>query len=162
MIHTRIGEAAVTPRNATACERSVHHICICAPITAPHNRIAFSSIASNTGARLPGDALITRSTSAVAVCCSSASRCLCQQARILHGDHCLCSELSSSAISFSENGRTSRRNALIQPSKLPSLRSGTHSPVRRSALSSALRAISSSGCSSSASRLVCGRGVHHQ
>ena len=36
---------------------------------------AFSSIASNTGARLPGEALITCNTSAVAVCCSSASRC---------------------------------------------------------------------------------------
>ena len=41
----------------------------------PHSRIAFSSIASNTGVRLPGEALITCNTSAVAVCCSSASRC---------------------------------------------------------------------------------------
>ena len=37
--------------------------------------IAFSSIASNTGVRLPGEALMTCNTSAVAVCCSSASRC---------------------------------------------------------------------------------------
>ena len=44
----------------------------CAP---SQRRIAFSSIASNTGARLPGEALITCNTSAVAVCCSSASRC---------------------------------------------------------------------------------------
>ena len=36
--------------------------------------IAFSRIASNTGSRLPGEALMTCSTSAVAVCCSSASR----------------------------------------------------------------------------------------
>ena len=35
--------------------------------------IAFSSIASNTGARTPGDELMTRNTSAVAACCSSAS-----------------------------------------------------------------------------------------
>ena len=41
---------------------------------APHRRSAFSSIASNTGARSPGEALMTCSTSAVAVCCSSASR----------------------------------------------------------------------------------------
>ena len=45
------------------------------PNAAPHRRIAFSSIASNTGARLPGEALMTCNTSAVAVCCSSASRC---------------------------------------------------------------------------------------
>ena len=37
--------------------------------------IAFSSIASNTGARLPGEALMTCNTSAVAICCSNASRC---------------------------------------------------------------------------------------
>ena len=35
---------------------------------------AFSRIASNTGARSPGDELMTCNTSAVAVCCSSASR----------------------------------------------------------------------------------------
>ncbi len=35
---------------------------------------AFSSIASNTGARSPGEELMTCKTSAVAVCCSSASR----------------------------------------------------------------------------------------
>ncbi len=35
---------------------------------------AFSSIASNTGARSPGEELMTCNTSAVAVCCSSASR----------------------------------------------------------------------------------------
>ena len=37
-------------------------------------RCAFSSIASNTGARSPGEELMTRNTSAVAVCCSRASR----------------------------------------------------------------------------------------
>jgi hypothetical protein len=41
---------------------------------ASHSRIAFSSMASNTGARSPGEELMTPSTSAVAVCCSSASR----------------------------------------------------------------------------------------
>ena len=45
------------------------------PNAASHRRIAFSSIASNTGARSPGEALMTCNTSAVAVCCSSASRC---------------------------------------------------------------------------------------
>ena len=34
----------------------------------------FASIASNTGARSPGEELMTCKTSAVAVCCSKASR----------------------------------------------------------------------------------------
>ena len=41
---------------------------------ASHRRVAFFSIASNTGTRSPGDELITCRTSAVAVCCSRASR----------------------------------------------------------------------------------------
>ena len=40
---------------------------------ASHRLIAFSSIASNTGLRSPGDELMTCNTSAVAVCCSRAS-----------------------------------------------------------------------------------------
>ena len=40
---------------------------------APQRLCAFSSIASNTGARSPGEELMTRNTSAVAVCCSKAS-----------------------------------------------------------------------------------------
>ena len=43
------------------------------PKAASHRRIAFSSIASNTGARSPGELLMTPNTSAVAVCWSSAS-----------------------------------------------------------------------------------------
>src|ERR1700726_159265 len=37
-------------------------------------RVAFSSIAWNTDSKSPGDALMTRSTSEVAVCCSNDSR----------------------------------------------------------------------------------------
>ena len=44
------------------------------PNLASQIRIAFSSIALNTGSRSPGDELMTRNTSAVAVCCSSDSR----------------------------------------------------------------------------------------
>src|SRR5271165_5045592 len=44
-----------------------------APNEASHSRIAFSSMASNTGVRSPADALMTCSTSEVAVCCSRAS-----------------------------------------------------------------------------------------
>jgi len=41
-------------------------------------------------------------------------------------------KFSSSTISLSENARTSVRNALIKPSRAPSLRSGTSSAVRAS------------------------------
>src|SRR5260370_5552138 len=44
------------------------------PNAASHSRVALSSIASNTGASSPGEELMTCNTSAVAVCCSSASR----------------------------------------------------------------------------------------
>jgi hypothetical protein len=36
-------------------------------------RVAFASMVSNTGCRLPGEREITPNTSDVAVCCSSAS-----------------------------------------------------------------------------------------
>ena len=44
------------------------------PILASQMRVAFSSMAWNTGSSSPGDELMTRSTSAVAVCCSSDCR----------------------------------------------------------------------------------------
>jgi len=40
---------------------------------ASHRRVAFASMASNTGCRLPDELEMTLSTSEVAVCCSSAS-----------------------------------------------------------------------------------------
>ena len=43
------------------------------PNFASQMRVAFSSIAWNTGSSSPGDELMTRNTSAVAVCCSSDS-----------------------------------------------------------------------------------------
>src|SRR5215468_3357231 len=43
------------------------------PNLASHKRIAFVSIAWNTGSSSPGELEITPSTSEVAVCCSSAS-----------------------------------------------------------------------------------------
>src|SRR6516164_8216190 len=46
------------------------------PKLAWHSDSAFSSIASNTGARSPGEELMTCNTSAVAVCCSKAPRVL--------------------------------------------------------------------------------------
>ena len=44
------------------------------PNLASQMRVAFASMAWNTGSKSPGDELMTRSTSAVAVCCSSDSR----------------------------------------------------------------------------------------
>src|SRR3954452_25101255 len=46
-----------------------------APRLAPHRLCALFRMLSNTGARSPGEELMTCSTSAVAVCCSSASCC---------------------------------------------------------------------------------------
>jgi hypothetical protein len=43
------------------------------PNLASHRRVAFASVASNTGCNSPGELEMTRSTSEVAVCCSSAS-----------------------------------------------------------------------------------------
>ena len=60
---------------------------------ASQSRIAFSSIASNTGARSPGEELMTCNTSAVAVCCSNASRVSVDQPRILHRNHRLRGEV---------------------------------------------------------------------
>ena len=56
-------------------------------------RVAFSSIAWNTGSKSPGDELMTRSTSDVAVCCSNDLAQFVKQPRILDGDNGLCSEV---------------------------------------------------------------------
>ena len=63
------------------------------PNLASQMRIAFSSMASNTGSRSPGELEMTFSTSLVAVCCSSASvkivgalAQLVEQPRVLDGD----------------------------------------------------------------------------
>jgi signal transduction histidine kinase len=63
---------------------------------------------------LPGDALITPSTSAVAVCCSSASRVSVSRRAFSIAITACAAKLSSSAISFSENGRTSNARLLSE------------------------------------------------
>ena len=69
------------------------------PKLASQMRIAFSSMAWNTGSSSPGELEMTFSTSEVAVCCSSASessRCaaqLVEQPRVLDGDHGLGGEV---------------------------------------------------------------------
>ena len=74
-----------------------------------HRSCAFSSIASNTGVRLPGEALITCNTSAVAVCCSSASRCSVISRAFSIAITAWAAKFSSRAICLSENARTSWR-----------------------------------------------------
>ena len=69
--------------------------------------IAFSSIASNTGARSPGEELMTRNTSAVAVCCSNASRVSVISRAFSIAITACAAKFCSSAICLSVNGRTS-------------------------------------------------------
>ena len=78
-------------------------------MAAPQRLCAFSRIASNTGARSPGEALITCSTSAVAVCCSSASRCSAISRALCIAITAWAAKFSSNAICLSENARTSWR-----------------------------------------------------
>ena len=65
--------SAGTPRSATARKSSPSKVKK-VPKAASQRRIAFSSVASNTGARSPGEELMTCNTSEVAVCCSNDSR----------------------------------------------------------------------------------------
>ena len=73
---------------------------------------------------------MTCNTSAVAVCCSSASRCSLNSRAFSIAITACAAKLSNNAISMSENGRTSCRNALMKPSRAPSFRSGTMSMAR--------------------------------
>ena len=70
---------------------------------------AFSRIASNTGARSPGEELMTCSTSAVAVCCSSASRVSVISRAFSIAMTACAAKFCNSAICLSVNGRTSWR-----------------------------------------------------
>jgi len=88
------------------------------------------NIASNTGARSPGEELMTCNTSAVAVCCSSASRVSVNSRAFSIAITACAAKFCNSAICLSENGRTSRRNAPMIPSNSLSLPSGTVTIVR--------------------------------
>jgi acetoacetyl-CoA synthase len=79
------------------------------PNAASHSRIAFCSMASNTGTRSPGEALMTCSTSAVAVCRSSASRCSASRRTFSMATIAWAAKASTSATWRSVNGRTSWR-----------------------------------------------------
>ena len=73
---------------------------------------------------------MTCKTSAVAVCCSSASRVSVKSRAFSMAMTACAAKFCMSAICLSENGRTSRRYARIAPSNAPSLRSGTTSKER--------------------------------
>ena len=58
------------PRRCASASPSTRQI---SRVVASHSRAALSTTASSTGCRSVGEEAMTRSTSAVAVCCSSAS-----------------------------------------------------------------------------------------
>ena len=83
------------------------------PNAAAHSCIAFSSIASNTGARSPGDELMTPKTSAVAVCCSKASRVSVKSRAFSIAMTACAAKFCNSAMCLSLNGATFRRWAVM-------------------------------------------------
>ena len=70
---------------------------------------ALSSIASKTGARSPGEALMTCNTSAVAVCCSNASRVSVKSRAFSIAITACAAKFCKSAICLSVNDPTSMR-----------------------------------------------------
>ena len=134
MLGPTAGPSPGTP--AAACSPSNVHI---RPLAASHKSSAFSSIASNTGVRSPGEELMTCKISAVAVCCSSASRVSVMSRAFSIAMTACAAKFCSNAICLSANGRTSRRAAEIRPRNASSLRSGTNSTVRMPESSAALR-----------------------
>src|SRR5277367_3249528 len=75
------------------------------PNAASHSRVAFFSIASNTGARSPGEELMTCNTSELAVCCSKASRVSVISRAFSIAMTACPAKFCNSAICLSENGR---------------------------------------------------------
>ena len=110
------------------------------PLSPPQSRIAFSSIASNTGARLPGELLMTCSTSAVAVCCSSASRVSVKSRAFSIAMTAWVAKLRTIVTCLSVNGRTSWRKSAIMPTEFAPFTNGTKSSERTPPCSTALTA----------------------
>src|SRR5205823_923001 len=84
--------AAGGPRSATERKSSPSQITN-APNEASQRVWAFSRITSKTGARSPGEELMTCNTWAVAICCSRASRVSVISRAFLHCDDCLGGEV---------------------------------------------------------------------
>jgi hypothetical protein len=79
------------------------------PKLASHSRVALSSMASNTGARSPGEELMTPNTSAVAVCCSRASRVSVMSRAFSIAITACAAKLVTSAVCLPVNGLISLR-----------------------------------------------------
>src|SRR6516165_9764213 len=106
----------------------------------PHRLCALSRIASNTGARSPGDELMTPNTSAVAVCCSSASRVSVKRRAFSIAMTACAAKFCNSAICLSENGRISVRYTVKAPSSALSLRKAMQAKLRAAPNSTSARA----------------------
>ena len=111
------------------------------PNLASQRRVAFASMASNTGSSSPGELEMICSTSEVAVCCSSASlssavrACTSSNSRTFSiAITAWSAKIVTSSICFSENGRTVFLTSEITPIGFPSRRSGTPRTVRKPAL----------------------------
>jgi len=79
----------------------------------PQRLCAFSNIASKMGVRSPGEELMICSTSAVAVCCSKASRVSVNSRAFSIAMTACAAKFCNSAICLSENGRTTRRKMVM-------------------------------------------------
>jgi len=78
-------------------------------LSALHNLAALSAIALKTGCKSVGELLMTCNTSAVAVCCSSASRVSVMSRAFSIAMTACAAKFCKRAICLSVNGRTSRR-----------------------------------------------------
>src|SRR6516165_5572197 len=105
------------------------------PNVASQMRVAFSSMAWNTGARSPGELLIIRNTSAVAVCCSSDCRSSLSSRAFSMAMTACAAKFCTSAICLSVKGCTSWRKIVITPITSLSLSIGTRNSVRAPARS---------------------------
>ena len=111
------------------------------PNLASQMRVAFASMAWNTGSSSPGELLMTCSTSEVAVCCSSASEssrvraCTSSNSRTFSiAITAWSAKVVSSSICLSVNGLTSVRCKPMAPIGMPSRRSGTPNKVLKRAI----------------------------
>ena len=95
-----------------------------------NRRWQLSRILSNTGAASATEPLITFSTSAVAVCCCSASRVSLNRRTFSIAITAWSAKVSASATSLSVNSPASARRTAKQPMACPSRSSGTNSPDR--------------------------------
>ncbi len=83
-------------------------------------RAAFSSIVANTGCNSPCELEMTRSTSAVAVCCSSDSRSSLNSRTFSMAITAWSAKVFTSAICLSVKGRTDVRSSPMTPITAPS------------------------------------------